>query len=115
MYTFSTLLRVLKLKKALGVDPFNEGSCFGVTDARELRDYCVPKPNECPWEIKKITWRDVRKIAKEKKLILRFPSKKWYRNARGMLGSSLYRSGNEIRIRKGVVTLERVYHFLKEM
>ena len=43
MLTLKEILAIQKMKKAVGVSP-NEGSCFGVTDARELRQ---PSLVEC--------------------------------------------------------------------
>lgn len=36
MLRLSQFLKVVKLKKALGI-PFNEGACFGVKDPKMLR------------------------------------------------------------------------------
>ncbi|MBU1159813.1 hypothetical protein KKD04_01340 [Patescibacteria group bacterium] len=37
MLTVDEIIKSMELKYALGI-PFPEGSCFGVTDSRELRD-----------------------------------------------------------------------------
>lgn len=45
MLTLKELLAVLGMKQARG-RPLVEGSCFGVTDERELRPEIMPKNNE---------------------------------------------------------------------